>query len=194
MQDHSSINEFLRSRRSTFLANYTGEKVSNTLIKDILENASYAPTHKLTEPWRFKVFSGIGLEKLCNKMAEIYQQNTSKDLFSQEKYNKFGEMAKKVSHCIAICMHRDEAERVPEIEEICAVACAVQNIYLSVNAYNLGGYWSTGNGTFSPEMHQFLELGNKDRCLGFFYIGISNKEKTLAKRSPIDTKIEWKME
>jgi nitroreductase len=191
MQNITNINTFLRSRRSTFVASYTGEKISDTLIKDILENATYAPTHKLTEPWLFKVFAESGLTRLFAKQAEIYKSNTTSESFSQAKYDKFEENAQKVSHVIAICMKRDFTERVPEIEEICAVACAVQNIYLSVTAYQLGGYWSTGGGTFSPEMHKFLELGEKDRCLGFFYIGITNKEQTPAKRSPIETKTEW---
>ncbi len=190
-QNLFDINVFLRSRRSTFVTNYTGEKIADNLIKDILENATYAPTHKLTEPWHFKVFADSGLTKLFAKQADIYKENTEIALFSEEKYNKFLENAKKVSHVIAICMKRDVAERVPEIEEICAVACAVQNIYLSVTAYQLGGYWSTGGGAFSAEMHKFLELGEKDRCLGFFYLGITNKEQTQAKRSPIETKTEW---
>lgn len=185
------INNFIRSRRSTFVADYTGEKIADNIVATILENASYAPTHKRTEPWHFKVFSEGGLHTLFAKMASIYEATTPTDLFSQEKYNKFAENAKKVSHVVAICMKRDVAERLPEIEEICAVACAVQNIYLSVTAYNLGGYWSTGGGAFSPEMHQFLELGEKDRCLGLFYMGVTTKKQDPAKRSPIETKITW---
>jgi nitroreductase len=189
--DHLDINNFLRSRRSTFVADYTGEKIADNIITTILENASYAPTHKRTEPWHFKVFSEGGLDTLFAKIASIYQETTPIELFSQEKYNKFAENAKKVSHVVAICMKRDDSERVPEIEEICAVACAVQNIYLSITAYKLGGYWSTGGGVFSPQMHQFLELGEKDRCLGLFYMGVTTKEQEQAKRSPIATKISW---
>jgi len=190
-QPYSEINNFLRSRRSTFISNFTGEKIADNLIQDILENAIYAPTHKLTEPWQFKVFSGTGLSKLTAEMADIYKNTTPSELFSVEKHAKFAENEKKVSHVIAICMQRDKAERIPELEEICAVACAVQNIYLSVNAYGLGGYWSTGNGAFTAQMHTFLELGEKDRCLGFFYVGVPATQQGQAKRSPLTSKVTW---
>ena len=46
----------------------------------------------------------------------------------------------KASHIIAIVMKRSAKKGIPEIEDIEAVSCAVQNIYLSVTAYGLGGY------------------------------------------------------
>lgn len=187
----SEFNELLKNRRSVGVAQYTGEKIADSIVRQILENANLAPTHRLTEPWRFKVFAGKGLEKLFAKMAEIYQAHTAPEKFSQEKYDKFFEQHQKVSHVIAICMHRDTQNRVPEIEEICAVACAVQNIYLSVTAYDLAGYWSTGGGTFTQEMKSFLGLAAQDHCLGFFYLGCKAKDYPATRRSPIEDKTEW---
>jgi len=44
-------------RRSIMPAQYTGALVNETTVRDILESATYAPTHKRTEPWRFMVFA-----------------------------------------------------------------------------------------------------------------------------------------
>jgi nitroreductase len=188
----STINHLFRFRRSVQPAQYTGEKVPNEIINEILENAIYAPTHRLTEPWHFKVFSGESMQHLLAKMAEIYKQGVAPENFSNEKYEKFAFIGTKTSHIIAICMKRDEANRVPEIEEVCAVACAVQNIYLSVTAYKLGGYWSTGGGTYSQTMKDYLQLAEKDLCLGFFYVGAIDKIFPQGKRSPLEIKVEWR--
>ena len=38
---------------------------------------------------------------------------------------------------------RDETEKIHEIEEVEAVACAIQNILLTATAYGLGVFWSS---------------------------------------------------
>ena len=95
------------------------------------------------------------------------------------------------SHIISIGMKRTLTKRIPEIEDIEAVACAVQNIYLSVSAYGLGGYWTTGGVTYLEEAKSFFGLHEQDRLLGFFYIGHVATPSGIAKRSPLQEKITW---
>ena len=40
----------------------------------MLENANWAPTHRLTEPWRFVVFKGEGLKTLAKFQSELYRE------------------------------------------------------------------------------------------------------------------------
>ena len=67
------INHLIRSRRSIFPKDYTGAIVPDSVITQMLENANWAPNHKLTEPWRFTVFSGAGLKKLATFQSECYK-------------------------------------------------------------------------------------------------------------------------
>lgn len=60
------INKLLHNRRSVFPKEYTGERVDDVIVKQMLENANWAPTHKLTEPWRFVVFTGTGIQRLAD--------------------------------------------------------------------------------------------------------------------------------
>ncbi len=71
------------------------------------------------------------------------------------------------------------------------VACAVQNIYLSVSAYGLGGYWTTGGITYNENAKPFFDLGEVDKLLGFFYIGHVAVPSTGATRLPIEEKVKW---
>ena len=95
------------------------------------------------------------------------------------------------SAAIAICMKRQETEKIPEIEEIAAVACAVQNMHLTATAYGIGACWVTGGATYSDEMKAFLGLTVKDRCLGLFYIGYPIIEWPTSQRQPIEYFTEW---
>ena len=48
--------EIIKARRAVFPTQYNSEKITEAEIRFILEAANRAPTHKRTEPWRFKVF------------------------------------------------------------------------------------------------------------------------------------------
>ena len=86
-------------------------------------------------------------------------------------------------------MQRDPEERVPEWEEIAAVACAVQNMWLSCTAYGIGSYWSTP-GTIE-DVGDFLQLAEEEYCIGFFYMGYYDSEVPASPRTPIEEKVVW---
>ena len=185
------LNELIRNRRSVFPKQFeAGKPVDDNIIKEILINATWAPNHGQTEPWEFTVFSGEGLQKFANFQSELYKQ-TSGENFTQGNYEKLQQTPLLASHIIALCMKRTTTKRIPEIEDVEAVACAVQNIYLSVTAYGLGGYWTSGGVTYKPEAKAFFGLGEEDKLLGFFYIGNVAVPSPSAKRKPIEEKVTW---
>ncbi len=165
----TELNTYIRSRRSTFIDQFeSGKSIPDEVIWQILENANHAPTHKRTEPWRFFVFSGEGLQILAREQARIYKEGAG-EKFKQAKYDKMLTSPLQCSHIIAIVMKRHEG--LPEMEEIAATACAVENIYLSLAAYGIGGYWSTGGITFMKGAKNWLQLEDQDLLLGFFQLG-----------------------
>jgi len=72
------------------------------------------------------------------------------------------------------------------------VACAVQNMFLSVTAYGLGCYWTTAGITYFEEAKAHFGLESADKLLGFLYIGYVKKPVTaISKRQPINSKVRW---
>ena len=181
--------ELIRCRRAIFPNTYTGRHIPNEVIKDILENANWAPTHRLTEPWRFRVFRGDARRRLGEYLSQWYKDNTAAGEFSEKKFDKTLHNPQLSSCVIAICMQRDKQERVPEWEELAAVACAVQNMWLSCTACNIGCYWSTPQSIL--EADEFLGLKEGERCLGLFYMGYHDMPSLPGKRSPVEDKVEW---
>ena len=88
-------------------------------------------------------------------------------------------------------MKRDERDKIPEIEEIESVACAVENMYLTATAYGIGCYWGTGDVTYMEEAKAFFGLGVKDKLLGFMYVGKPRIDWPKGHRTPIDQKVNW---
>lgn len=192
-QKQTLVDNIIRERHSVYPQNFAERPVEREIVESLLQNAVWAPTHKHTEPWRFRVFSGKGVKTFFERMKEIYRETTPEEEFKPAKLEKWDRKAEQVSHVIAIGMMRDPEERVPEIEEIAAVACAVQNIYLSLEAYGVAGYWGTGKISETDHMKQFLELGEKDRCMGFFYLGYPADDAgtPLRKRKPLEEVTTW---
>ncbi len=186
------LNQLIHSRRSVFPKDYTGEKVKDEVIEQILENARWAPTHKLTEPWRFVVFTGDGLKQLAEFQAGCYKEVTLKDgTFKEDRYQTLLTKPLQSSHIIAIGMKRDEKKSVPEVEELGAVFCAIENMYLTATAYGVGSYLSTGGITYFEEAKEFFGLNHEDKLLGFFHVGISKPFTMERKRKPLEEKVKW---
>lgn len=192
MLDVNVINKLIRERRSVFPRDYTQEPVDDAIVRQILFNATWAPTHKMTEPWRFIVFTGEGLKKLAEFQGACYKQvTTANGKFEQDKYEGMLTKPMQSSHIISIGMKRDEAKRLPEVEEIGAVYCAVENMYLTATAYGVGAYLSTGGITFYEEAKPFFNLGADDKLLGFFHIGNTSYVSKETKRKPVENVTTW---
>jgi nitroreductase len=186
------VDELIRTRRSVFSQFYTGERVDDKIVEQMLLNASWAPTHKLTQPWRFLVFTGDGLKKFAGVQAEVYKTVTTADgSFRDDKYQNLLTKPLLSSHIIAIAMRRDPKNSVPEIEEAGAVFCAIENMYLTATAYGIGCYLSTGGITYFEEAKHAFDLAAEDRLIGFMHIGMPKAMEYKSKRTPVEEFTQW---
>lgn len=189
----SEITAVIKDRRTIFPEMFSDRKVHREQIETILNNAIWAPTHGLTQPWTFTVFSGDGLQKLSNFLSETYEQLTPAESFSELKLAKLKSRPLLAGAVIAVSLKRDEKSKIAELEEIEAVACAIQNMYLTCTAWGLGAFWSTPGIIYKPEMNAFLNLGAKDKCLALFYVGYPKADLEWPKshRRPIEYYTTW---
>ena len=77
--DSGNLKNIIKNRRTIYPEQFSGKKVTKENIELILESARWAPTHKSTQPWRFKVFTGKGLGRLAIFHSENYQEITQDD-------------------------------------------------------------------------------------------------------------------
>lgn len=187
-----ALNRLMQSRRSIKPADFSGKPVDDEIVRQMLHNANWAPTHGMTEPWRFFVYSGAAKEALGRRLADIYMEITPAESVKPTKAEKFKTNAEVSSHLIVIAMKRQESEKIPEIEEIEAVACAVQNLHLTATAFGVGGYWSSGKAICSEQLRDDVGLNEKDRVLGLFYVGWPAGQWPEGSRTPVDEKVVWK--
>jgi nitroreductase len=195
MENHYDVEEFnsiVQNRKSVYPNQFEKDKtIPDEIIWKILENANRAPTHKLTQPWRFTVFSGKGREHFANLQTEIYTKYAGEN-FKEKKLKNLREYPLLSSHVVVVGMKRSVTISIPEIEETIATACAIENIFLSLTAYGLGGYLSTGGITYMEEAKSHFNLEPQDKLIGTFFIGYpEDLSNPLTKRNPVAETVKW---
>lgn len=187
----NKVTQLIRDRRTIYPEQFTGEGIEKEEIELLLNNAIWAPTHGKTEPWRFKVFTGQSLSQLAEFQSSLYKELTATNAYKEVKFEKLKNRPLKSAAVIAVCMQRQDTERIPEIEEIEAVACAVHNMHLTCTALGVGGFWATPKFIYTSHMNKFLDLSDKDKCLGLFYVGVPAIEWPTQERKSIAEVVTW---
>jgi len=168
----NELGQAIATRRSIKPALMNSEReISQELWKALFDAANWAPTHGLTEPWRFDVFTGEKRQLVADALQSSYQSETPEAEFRPEKFEKMGKNPFLANSVVIVSMHLDPKSKIPEVEEAEAVACAVQNLHLLASSVGLGVFWSSPAVSYSQAFEVALGLGENQKCLGMLYVG-----------------------
>ena len=167
------MNEIIKTRRSIFPAQYIEGAIEKQDLLSILDAARWAPNHRKTEPWRYKVLTGKALDRLGTYLGNAYEETPG---HKKIKLKKLRENPSKAAAVILIFMHRDEKESVPEWEEVAATSMSVQNMWLMTHELGYGAYWSSPKSFVDMKNFEGITTHENERFLGFFYIGNYDKK------------------
>jgi nitroreductase len=186
------LEEAIQSRRS--VGRVKQDPVSKELIERILESAVHAPNHKITEPWRFHVFTGKGRGELARARAETARLQAESEGEDEEmaagRISRERKKAFRAPVVIAVisAAGRDEVET---LENYAACAAAVQNMQLTAHALGLASMWRTGAMAYHDYMREFFGLGEGDTIVAYLYIGYPDMGERPRRRQPAREKTIW---
>jgi nitroreductase len=149
----------------------TGRDVAHELLVEILEDAHWAPTHGLTQPWRFHVFVGDARIRLADALQSLYNDTTPQGEVRPDKRAKLRDGVLQAPVCVAVSALAEGGGKISRLDEICATACAVQNLLLSAHQRGLGSHWSTPPVACSGEFAKWLGLDSRHTSMGLVYLG-----------------------
>src|SRR5690625_6869184 len=70
--------EVLKRRRAIYPENFNDDKITPEEVKELLEVMRFAPTHRLTEPWRIHVFMNEEKTKLAHFLRDKIDEAAGK--------------------------------------------------------------------------------------------------------------------
>ena len=178
--------EAIRTRRSVGLS--TGD-VSRETIKELIDTATMAPNHKLTQPWRFTVVKGAARERL----GEVWAEDACVGIDPAKRQAMYdGEKKKPLRAPVLIVVStRTDKNPVTAEEDLIATAAATQNLLLAAHAKGLSAAWKTGKITSSTPVKQFLGLDSSDRILAVVYLGAQGTEVPGSRERRVPSTITW---
>lgn len=186
------IDSTIEKRRTVKPAEMNGKTIPDELVNSLLQLADWAPTHGRTEPWRFVVYGPDKIKQFALEHADLYRDNTPAERFKQGVFENLGKATDGASHVVIAYMQRGSNPNIPEMEEIAATACAVQNLLLGATDNNIASFWSSGGMTLQPAMKTYLGLREEDKVLGIIYLGYSDQPAKEGKRAvPLSEKVKW---
>lgn len=178
--------EIIKSRRAVFPVQYNNEEITESELNRVLESANWAPNHKRTEPWRFRVIRERAKQRFAEFMVQKYMDNTPAENQSERK--KLDIIDKCNLSDTIILIHQKTSGLVPEWEELAATSMAVQNMWLMATALRIGAYWSSPSAIL--QMEEFLPMEENEKCIGIFYMGKLNGSLPPGNRKPLADKIQ----
>ena len=166
-----------------------GDRVPDeATIAKLLDAAVRAPTHHITEPWRFIVLRGDARHGLGAAWAAGVERSGK----SSE-----GVAAKALRAPAIICViarPKTHLPKVVELEEHHAVGAAIQNVLLAAHALGLGAMVRTGPPASSEEVRAYLGLEATELVAGFVYLGypLDDNDRPLTRRADAASLTEWR--
>jgi nitroreductase len=167
-------------------------EIAHELLVEILEDAHWAPTHGLTQPWRFHVFSGRGRHRLAEALLSVYDSTTPKSEMRVEKRDKLRDGLLQAPVCIAVSALTDSGGKISRLDELCATACAVQNLLLSAHQRGIGSFWSTPPVACHEGFSKWLGLDSRHTSMGLVYLGYpKDGSAPRSNRVPLDERVTF---
>ena len=181
----------IANRRSFGLKELRPDPVPLPYVELMLEAANWAPTHGRTEPWRFVVYHGAGRGALGETFAAAYRLGTPPEQQTSAAEAAQRDRVWQAPVWIAVGAALGTNPRIPEVEEIMAVASSVENALVAGAALGLGSKWTTGLAAVHPLTAAFAGFAPPVRLLGFVYAGWPAIPWPAGTRRPLAPKVRW---
>lgn len=181
----------IASRRS--IRKFGAESVNEEMVRSVLDAAVRAPTHHLTEPWRFVVLKGKALDDLGEVMADRIRRDYADSPDLEHKVELERSRPHRAPAIIAVVYTPSSNPKAIEVEDRYAIGAAIQNILLAAHGIGLGAYLRTGPAAGDEGVKRFLGLQPREEIAGFVYFGRPEPDQSeaMSRRTPAGERTTW---
>ena len=144
------------------------EAVDEATVRDLLDLARFAPNHKLTQPWRFRLLGPETRERLNDVVGE--------------------KEAMKLARAPTLILATAALSGDPQTDEedLHATAAAVYAVLLAATARGLASYWRTPAAFGEQKVRDLLGLAAGERVVSLIHLGPAVSAPPEKERLPLD--------
>jgi nitroreductase len=178
----------IKERRS--IKRFADRTVSREEVERLLDAATLAPNHRLTQPWRFYVLGpearhayGLALgERKARKLDDPERARALRDTVGQEHRN--------LPLMIAVAVVNSDDPEIRE-EDYAATMMAVQNIALTAVELGLGTHIKTGGVMSDPAARAAAGVRDNERIVAIVNVGVPSENPPPKKRESASSFTVW---
>jgi nitroreductase len=153
---------------------YAPEPLDRETLDELFELARWAPNHKLTNPWRFRVLGPDALERL---------KAAAGDPIAAAKLNR--------APTLVAVSATQTGDPVMDEEDVLAAAAAAYVVLLAAHGRGLAGYWRTPGVLRSPAGRAALLVPDDEHVIGLLHLGRPRQEPRVPERAPLEAVVTY---
>src|SRR5699024_1677458 len=156
----TNLQHIIRERRA-IKKGYTDKVVSEQVVRDLLNDAIWAPTHGNRQPWRFVFVDKENLPTFAKKVAQTYPEDIQEN---RENY------LNEPNAILVVIMQEAEMQKQWD-ENFGAVSSMIQNFWLLAWEQQLGAVWKTNPHIYESGVEELLDVKTDEKIVGFIHLG-----------------------
>jgi nitroreductase len=161
------VDTAIRARRTH--KQYGAEGVDPAVVRELVDLARWAPNHKVTNPWRFRL---LGPETRA-RIEELAGEKEAMKL-------------RRAPTLVLVTAVLSEDDPVLAEEDLHATACAVYAMLLGATDRGLASYWRSPACFREEEVRSFLGLAANEPVVALVHLGPPVSEPPAKERAPVD--------
>ena len=173
-QEQEILKNIIEHRRDIRGNRFLNKQIDSKILDELLNSAIHAPSVGFSQPWEFVLIKD--LEKRESIYQEFKKQNEkAKEIFKEkelykdlklegikESYLNIAVLYKKPNHAI---LGQTVQKKMGEY----SVVCAIQNLWLTARAYNIGIGWVS---ILRPKkIKEILDISKEYKLVGYLCVG-----------------------
>lgn len=165
VKQQSELARIIRERRAV-KKGYNNKEVTEETVRELLDDAIWAPTHGMRQPWRFIFVGADQKENFAKQVAATYPE---------ERQQNREEYLNEPNAFLIVVMEEPEIQKQWE-ENFGAVATMIQNFWLLAWEKQLGVVWKTNPHIYDPKVKEILNVSDNEKIAGFVHLGYFDKK------------------
>ena len=181
--------EAIKGRRS--IRRFKPDQVDKSVLSEIIEAASWAPSFLDHQNWFFVVLTGKEKERLYSFLKERFGHilKSIEDELSEKVKHITSQFLTASGKAPAIIAVFSEISSASSPNAVASVAAAIQNLLLAAHAKGLGACWTSGVIYVAEDVGNFLSILDKE-LVALITLGYPDEGPNPPQRK--NGKIEWR--
>jgi len=182
------VKEAIRGRRT--VKRYAARPIHPSTLEALLELAVWAPNHRMTEPWSFRVLGPETKRFYGETLGRLRARKVDDPAVAETLRRRSIEDALATPATLAFVQRLDPDPGIRE-EDYAAIYMGVQNLLLGATADGLVAQVKTGLVLEDPAFRAALDVSEGERVVALVHLGEVREPPSPRPRTPALERTQW---